>query len=663
MIESVVRKKQEELERNLINQRVNDYKNSYLAKLNKDDLLLKEFDNHVSFLEAWLENQTTQKSKNKFYSLLELIDPGLIVYITLSEMLSDKHDYLLDSALAVGEAISRELKFCPLKIKKPELLKGILKKLSSRYSNDLRYREYTIQKYLDYTPLELEKKHKVQLGVLLIHIMLVNSNRFFLSKQRINKKTYNKIKLTYTAQRLKEQLELHGAMSYSKHIPRLTTEYLHKELKYPAVKRSPNLILPDKFIKILEYQDQQKCYINSYVLTLLEKVLQNPRLQKVFKINFSKPKLPNYPYQGSRKAIQAWKTDIREYHDTRAERIQKGLMLRKILKEAKEYQGDPFMFGHQYDFRGRIYSLGSALNYQGYDLPRALVSIKRTRDISLTAHLEYLNKLTKGLGTLEDLVQPEKNLDLYLMFDDPWQVYAHASYLGLQPVYFSEPPIYIDGKANGLYHIAGYTQNFELLDLLDSEDPYATLAKGLDLPRDLVKQVVLAYPYGLTDYSIKKLTQDNYPAVKELLNTKLTPCVNFRENLKSFIKARLESNDLNYEFKSISGFPVNHRYQKAKTKDYRSILGDYRLKVNYQIDSNKIDKKKQVNSFPANLVHSLDAGHLHTVIQQAMYERLSLLTIHDAIGVQGHDVPRMLNILNFTFADLYGLSSTRQAFR
>ena len=106
---------------------------------------------------------------------------------------------------------------------------------------------------------------------------------------------------------------------------------------------------------------------------MLKRYKDDPILRKVFNIDYQKRELAPYPSDPD--LIPEWKKTARNYYNDEPIRVYKARQVQYILNEAQKYKGYDFHFQHQFDFRGRVYTLGSGMNFQSWDLPRALIAL------------------------------------------------------------------------------------------------------------------------------------------------------------------------------------------------------------------------------------------------------------------------------------------------
>ena len=99
-----------------------------------------------------------------------------------------------------------------------------------------------------------------------------------------------------------------------------------------------------------------------------------------------------------------------------------------------------------------------------------------------------------------------------------------------------------------------------------------------------------------------------------------------------------------------TGFPVIQNYKKREGKylNYKWCGSMINIKYFLQI-GDKIDKRAQKNGASANIVHSLDASHVHKYAASYDYPTP---TVHDSFGCNAADAETAFNRIRLVFADI-----------
>jgi DNA-directed RNA polymerase len=246
-------------------------------------------------------------------------------------------------------------------------------------------------------------------------------------------------------------------------------------------------------------------------------------------------------------------------------------------------------------------------------------------------------------------------------------------------------PIGFDGSANGIQHLSLLSGDFyaagmvnlwsdELLLANDCpSDVYTTLIERttelieadrsdraewwrerfrmLDdekKKRKLLKQPGMTFSYavtlgGATDqiadayFKLKQNAKPGRDSFRYLAKKVLEACKDelpgperVMNYIKDIAKHRTKQGRF-LEWTSPSGFPVENRYQKPNNIFVECRSGSVRTRHKIADGvTDKIKKKKALNSAAPNFVHSLDAAHLVKVVNAAVRSNIAdILTIHD----------------------------------
>jgi DNA-directed RNA polymerase len=106
------------------------------------------------------------------------------------------------------------------------------------------------------------------------------------------------------------------------------------------------------------------------------------------------------------------------------------------------------------------------------------------------------------------------------------------------------------------------------------------------------------------------------------------------------------------------GFPVVLYKTKGDTVKQRLTLHNHgvklRVQVNHGSDSTVIDKAKVANAIAPGFVHSLDACHLQSVVNECVDRGITnVALVHDSFGCLPADADSMREVILRTFCELY----------
>ncbi len=321
--------------------------------------------------------------------------------------------------------------------------------------------------------------------------------------------------------------------------------------------------------------------------------------------------------------------------------------------------------------------------------------------------LSYRDRLDWSCSAGIDIAQqvyadPIANVDLWGQAKEPFQFLQWCKdWCGFQAHgygYISHHCCCLDGTNNGYQHIAGLTScsdlankvnlQYELypqdlyknvLDVLlllleQSDNPQAKAwyEERDKLTRAFIKKPVLMVPYNSTTYGIANYIE------KYFVNQNVFMAKNFKNNfyLAAVIQEAVEfvtpespqllkhlstiARSFNKENKPIawhspSGFYVQQNYYQGKTKRVTTKLSNSSIKLSInESDSTRVDKRKQMQGFPSNYIHSLDAAHCHLSLCEAGRQGLeNFCVIHDCYGSPASELERFIECVKQSFFYIY----------
>jgi DNA-directed RNA polymerase len=316
--------------------------------------------------------------------------------------------------------------------------------------------------------------------------------------------------------------------------------------------------------------------VNHRVLEVAKRLWQRGKGEAGLPI--SKPvEMPAKPHDiaTNKETRRAWKIAASKVHGINARMFSQTLTAKRTLDIAEMLAGDTFYFPHMYDFRGRMYPIPVALQPQGQDLARGIltfadgkcvdgaegwlaVQVANTWGHDKISYEERLQWVEKNREMFERIAEDPIANKEWMQADSPWQALAAtfeiAAMWGHGAGYISSLPIRVDGTCNGLQHLAIMSGDAEVaraVNVLPSEQPediYQRVAdaateilrgpqeetiRGADkeedlagewlritegrLPRSLAKRPVMILPYGgtmqaFTDYTWDWLEENEKPS-------------------------------------------------------------------------------------------------------------------------------------------------------
>ncbi|KKK16628.1 hypothetical protein ARAM_000538 [Aspergillus rambellii] len=304
----------------------------------------------------------------------------------------------------------------------------------------------------------------------------------------------------------------------------------------------------------------------------------------------------------------------------------------------------------------------------------------------------------------------------WLKAEDPWQCLAACCELrnalqhAVPTEYASRLPIHQDGSCNGLQHYAalgGDSIGAQQVNLEPSDRPsdvysgvaefvkttVATqaaqghpIAKMLNgkITRKVVKQTVMTNVYGVTFMGamkqVRKQLVDLYPDLSRE-DTKQGALYIARKIFQALGTMFNGAHDIQYWLGDSMTTPTASGKAQTKandpTKAFRStviwttplglpVVQPYRVRVSRRITTSLqalsivepnaddvVSKRKQLQAFPPNFIHSLDATHMIMSATACHRAGLSFSAVHDSFWTHACDVDSMNQILREAFVRMH----------
>jgi DNA-directed RNA polymerase len=97
--------------------------------------------------------------------------------------------------------------------------------------------------------------------------------------------------------------------------------------------------------------------------------------------------------------------------------------------------------------------------------------------------------------------------------------------------------------------------------------------------------------------------------------------------------------------------PVVQPYRASKTQTVKSSLQE----ITYEeaADSDPVSKRKQLQAFPPNFIHSLDSAHMMLSAIKSDQQGLIFSSVHDSFWTHAADIPVMNEILRDAFVEMH----------
>ncbi|KAM7183402.1 DNA/RNA polymerase [Rhypophila sp. PSN 637] len=97
--------------------------------------------------------------------------------------------------------------------------------------------------------------------------------------------------------------------------------------------------------------------------------------------------------------------------------------------------------------------------------------------------------------------------------------------------------------------------------------------------------------------------------------------------------------------------PVVQPYRRTKTSIVQTCLADLHIMKPDPFDP--VNKRKQLQAFPPNFIHSLDASHMLLSALECDHHGLTFAAVHDSFWTHACDIPAMSNVLRDAFIRIH----------
>jgi len=308
---------------------------------------------------------------------------------------------------------------------------------------------------------------------------------------------------------------------------------------------------------------------------------------------------------------------------------------------------------------------------------------------------------------IDSAVNPIDGERFWEAADKPWlALSACFEWAGFQiegDAYVSHMPIAMDGSCNGLQHFSAmlrdevggaavnllprdvpadvYTEVLTVVErkvMADCDEGNELAAAWLgNLSRKIVKRPVMTLPYGAGQYGMRdqiaeeahKLFEKNPVCFKGQdvfeMSAYLAAIV-YRSIGEVVIAARAAMTWLQETARVVAkeglpihwttpvGFPVIQAYNEQKAQRVEVLMGRTRIRMNVQVATEKLNKKRQAQGISPNFVHSTDAAHMMSTVLLCLDNGIKdFAMIHDSYGCHAADSEIMFQAIRQAFVDQY----------
>jgi DNA-directed RNA polymerase len=289
--------------------------------------------------------------------------------------------------------------------------------------------------------------------------------------------------------------------------------------------------------------------------------------------------------------------------------------------------------------------------------------------------------------------------------DSPLQFLAwcfeYAAWVADPAGFKSHLPCAQDGTCNGLQHLSAMFRDSvggALTNLRCSGtrgDAYTAIAKGVatrlqsvdgvyatwwnlhGVPRTAVKKTVMTLSYGVTKTAATKYVVDDYinemgdkaPSHMEQHNyarvlvdeawkefdvqlPAAQQALAWLSKVGAYL-AKTTPGDQPVRWRTPSGFPALQKYPRVRVT--RVITKLYsRTTLSMQVEVDKVNTSKHTQAFAPNFVHSMDAAHMHAVVQNLYTHGVTSFSMtHDSFAVLPDRAGDLYRAIRKEFVNLY----------
>lgn len=347
------------------------------------------------------------------------------------------------------------------------------------------------------------------------------------------------------------------------------------------------------------------------------------------------------------------------------------------IEQATYYAGAPFFYRCGFDWRGRIYQQGGKLTYTGgSDAARSLIEFARGESLSPDGHMWLAVHVATCAGERgsfkerydwtqehsEKVIQTARD-PLGSRFEaakEPYRFLAACrawADVAANPQARVHLPVTSDATASMFQHYAwllrdealGARVNLAPVNVLETpSDFYVSLTEGTDYTRDEVKQLCWML-YGKAPRDARER------AVQKLLKAQAKPAWELYLALRRAAKRETKAGRP-LEWTLPDGFKV---YQANRVELETGVTlylhcwnGPWPLQASRKWRTPALDENEQAAGVAPNLIHSLDACLLRTIVREAGLDRWAVA--HDSLGVHPNDGGKMRKAMVEAVDCIYG---------
>jgi len=208
---------------------------------------------------------------------------------------------------------------------------------------------------------------------------------------------------------------------------------------------------------------------------------------------------------------------------------------------------------------------------------------------------------------------------------------------------------------------------------------YWSKIKERKIWRKTVKRPVMTLGYGAVQYGMVDMVHDDTRSLNLYLRDKhkawsaylgqmiYKTCYAELKGPAAMLRmfeslgAQENEKDLPINFRQIvTGLPFVHAYRKGVTKTVKLSYNNTRMELDFTLWAEAtLDKDKQKQSAPPNIVHSVDAVHLSMYVHDTDYP---VTVVHDSFGCHAGNMDKAFVDVRNKFVELYELNPLEHIF-
>lgn len=486
------------------------------------------------YIRSWVDKQDKKNGRRSAqYPVLKMLNPDQVAFIgiklALSKLVKNELITVQNIGSAIGRALEEELRFNRLRAYEEDFLKRVVGGTNKRVGTNYKrvYLTSTEQHIIEQSEGKVEEWERwsnagaISLGILVLEFIITSTGLFEREIVNVRGKSHSEIRITkvykdkllgraFTLSSIspiyqpmvvppKPWTSISSGGYYTK--SRSPLSFLRINNK-EALNRYNDVYLEPVFNAVNTAQDTA-WRINSKVLEVIETVYQwdNPiggipgglEIELPPRIKGMDEDTPE-----GRKLLKVWKKECVPVYRREKSRISKRLSTEFIVGQANKFNKyTAIYFPHNLDFRGRIYAVPVALNPQGNDLCKGLLTFANGKAIGergfyfLKIHgancagedKVSFDERIKWIHDHEDMIigcatdpynnQQWADMDSPFMFLAFCFEYLQVKLHGL--TYRSSLPVSFDGSNSGAQHFSAMLRDdvgAKAVNLLPSDRPH-----------------------------------------------------------------------------------------------------------------------------------------------------------------------------------------------